>query len=147
LRCIIEDPERAKQLLSEMLQIATNEESIRNDADSTVREDEIGALLKIDKASLYVRRSNHNEHTALIKSATICFTRTRHSRIDAAEAVWTIYQEYMDEPLENRNEQRWLMENAEANVEVQMIKNIKDPDDREKTLLTQEAKMRIQSKE
>ena len=147
---ISEDPERARLFLSDMLKTAISEENIRNatasDADMTARESEIVALLNIDKASLSVRRSNHNEHSALIKSETLCFTRVGHSRIDAVEAVWSIYREYMDQFIKNKNEQRWVTENMSANNEETTIRYIKDPDKWGKKRLALESKKRIHSK-
>lgn len=88
-----------------------------------LREDEIEALVKFDRASLVVVRSPPN-YAAIIKRADgRAFAGNAESRIGAVHAAWETYQRFMDAPIHSRHNGYWLYENALANVELQRINN------------------------
>lgn len=96
-----------------------------------LREDEIEALLRFDRAVLTVQR--YDDLVAAAGQPFVAFIvveRGRRfagggvSRIAAIHAVWEIYQRFMNTPLEERGSQSWLYKNAVANVEHQVIENL-----------------------
>ncbi|MCG3772520.1 MAG: hypothetical protein JW384_03734 [Nitrosomonadaceae bacterium] len=95
-----------------------------------LREDEIEALLRFDRASLVVARydaltySAGQPYVAVIKrEGGRAFAGNAESRIKAVHAVWETYQRFMDAPIQSRHNGYWLYETAVANVELQRIKN------------------------
>ena len=95
-----------------------------------LREDEIEALVKFDRASLTIVRyddltsSMGQPYVAVIKREDgRAFAGNAESRIKAVHAAWETYQRFVDAPIHSRHNGYWLYENAQANVELQRIKN------------------------
>jgi len=95
-----------------------------------LREDEIEALVKFDRASLTIVKyddltsSAGQPYAAIIKREDgRAFAGNAESRIGAVHAVWETYQRFMDAPIHFRHNGYWLYENALANVELQRINN------------------------
>ena len=95
-----------------------------------LREDEIEALLKFDRASLVVVRYDALTYSAgqpyvavITREGGRAFAGNAESRIKAVHAVWETYQRFMDAPIHSRHNGYWLYENALADVELQRIKN------------------------
>ena len=95
-----------------------------------LREDEIEALVKFDRASLTVvnyydlTASAGQPYAAIIKREDgRAFAGNAESRIKAVHEVWETYQRFMDAPIHSRHNGYWLYENALANVELQRIDN------------------------
>lgn len=98
-----------------------------------LREDEMEALLKFDGAELRVTQFDDmvssagvDKFIAVISSKNDKqFAGGAMSRIAAIQRAWETYQRYMVTPTEDQHNGYWLYENALANVEVQMIENLK----------------------
>jgi len=95
-----------------------------------LREDEIEALVKFDRASLTIVKyddltsSAGQPYAAIIKREDgRAFAGNAESRIKAVHEVWETYQRFMDAPVHSRHNGYWLYENALADVELQRIKN------------------------
>jgi len=95
-----------------------------------LREDEIEALVKFDRASLRVveyddlTSSAGQPYVAVIRREDgRAFTGNGESRIKAVHIAWETYQRFMDAPIHTRHNGYWLYENALADVELQRIKN------------------------
>lgn len=95
-----------------------------------LREDEIEALVKFDRASLMVVRYEDltpnmgQPYVVVIKREDgRAFAGTGESRIGAVHAAWETYQRFMNAPVHTRHSGYWLYENALANVELQRINN------------------------
>ena len=98
-----------------------------------LREDEIEALLKFDKASIKVINyddltvSAGQPYVVIITSADgRSFAGNGESRIEAVHAAWETYQRFISAPIGARHNGYWLYENATANVEIQRWKNFKE---------------------
>jgi len=96
-----------------------------------LREDEIEALIKFDRASLTVVKYDDltslagQPYAAIIKrEGGRAFAGAGESRIEAVRTAWETYQRFMDAPIESRHNGYWLYETAVANVELQRIKNL-----------------------
>lgn len=99
-----------------------------------LREDEIEALVKFDRASLTVVKyedltssvwlRGKPPYVVIIKMEDgRAFAGNGESRIDAVRAVWETYQRFMGEPIQFRHNGYWLYETALADAELQRIKN------------------------
>lgn len=96
-----------------------------------LREDEIEALVKFDRASLIVVRYDDLTSSAGLPYVAVikredgrAFAGNEESRIKAVHAAWETYQRFMDAPILSRHNGYWLYENAQADVELQRIKNL-----------------------
>jgi uncharacterized protein YifN (PemK superfamily) len=100
-----------------------------------MREDEIEALLKFDRAKLVVHDYRGKDllvgvgqdYVAIITSEDgRNFAGTGKRRLDAIYEAWKTYQRFMVAPLSERYNHDWLLKNAEADVEVQLNKNLQE---------------------
>lgn len=87
-----------------------------------MREDEIEALLKFMGGTLMVHKDENDlfskiePYTAIILGKDRKFARSANTRLEAVYAVWKLYQDYMEVPLDRQNDLAWLVEHAHANV-------------------------------
>ena len=95
-----------------------------------LREDEIEALVKFDRASLRVVEYDDLTSSAGVPYVAVirredgrAFVGNADSRIGAVHEAWGTYQRFMDAPIHTRHNGYWLYENALADVELQRIKN------------------------
>jgi hypothetical protein len=87
-----------------------------------VREDEIEALLKFMGGTLMVHKAENDlfsklePFTAIIIGKGKKFARSADTRLQAVHAVWKVYQDYLEVPLDKQDDHIWLVEHAHANV-------------------------------
>jgi hypothetical protein len=87
-----------------------------------VREDEIEALLKFMGGTLAVHKDENDlfskiePFTAIITGKDKKFARSANTRLEAVHAVWKLYQDYIEVPLDKQDNLAWLIEHAHANV-------------------------------
>ena len=88
-----------------------------------MREDEIEALLKFMGGTLAVHKNENDlfsklePYTAIITGKDKKFARSANTRLEAVHAVWKLYQDYIEVPLDKQDNLAWLIEHAHANVE------------------------------
>ena len=87
-----------------------------------LREDEIEALLKFMGGKLAVHKDENDlfsklePYTAIIIGKDRKFACSANTRLEAVYAVWKLYQDYIEVPLDKQNDHAWLVEHAHANV-------------------------------
>lgn len=97
-----------------------------------MREDEIEALLKFDKARLVVVHRDDlvgavEPYTAIIINAQgASFARGGATRLEAVRTAWGVYNDYKNTPVAERHTARWFYEHAMGDVEIHLKKLLEE---------------------